>query len=444
MSNHHLSRRRFLTGALAFGGLNLLPSGLYAQAGRRRSPNDKIQIAIIGVGGRGAAAVGGCSSEALVAFCDVDGKRSKKAYADHPDVPTFQDYREMFDKMGDKIDAVAVMGPDHVHHAHALEAVQRGKHVYVEKPLCQTIQQTRELHAAAKKAKVKTQMGNQGHSMPGIRAYKEWVEAGLVGDVKEIIAWTDRPAGWWPQGEASLPKAEPIPDELNWELWRNGVDAEFSRKYVPFNWRGWTMWGTGSLGDMACHILDPVFYALDLGMPDWIQCNAEKAEWFTFPEKSEVVFHFPAAAGKPERKLIWRDGKNNLPARPERLEEGAEMGNSSGGTVAFGAKEHIMTDSHASKIAAIPDQRHQNLLAEAPAPSIRRVNAGHFGDWHQAIRGEIDQASSYFDYSAQLNELVLLGTIAQRLPGEKLLWDAKAGKFTNSALANKMVNAAVI
>ncbi len=437
------SRRQFLKSASAASLFTILPSGIYAQNGPRISPNSKIRIACIGVGGRGGAAVGASSREEIVALCDVDSKMAAGAFNKFKKAKQFTDYREMFDKMGDQIDAVTISGPDHVHFVHAMEAIKRGKHVYVEKPLCQTIEQTRLLQAAAKKAGVKTQMGNQGHSKNGIRDFKEMVDAGLIGDIKEIHAWTNRPAGWWPQGKQELPAPMEAPPTLDWDLWRNGVDTPFSTEYVPFKWRGWTMWGTGALGDMACHILDPTFYALELGMPDWIHAEAEGGSDVSFPNKSTVKFHFPARKGRDEIILTWFDGKGNLPPRPDMLEEGRKMGNPSGGSITYGSKETVMTDSHAANVKIIPELRAKEL--KAPEQTLRRVaKEDHFGDWFRAIRGEVEQASSHFDYAGELNELVLLGSIAQRLPGQKLEWDTAKGTFKNSEVGNKLIKTALI
>lgn len=445
MSQVNFSRRRFLKGSAALGGLTILPSGIYAQQGKRVSPNGKLQLACIGVGGRGMAAVSACQQEKIVALCDVDAKMAKKAYSQNPKAKQFVDYRELFAEMGDQIDGVTISGPDHVHFVHAMAAVKAGKHVYVEKPLCQTIHQTRALHAAATAAGVKTQMGNQGHSQHAIRDFKELVQAGAMGEVKEMWAWTNRPAGMWPQGRTALPKAEEVPSGLDWDLWRNGVAAEFSSDYVPFKWRGWTMWGTGSLGDMACHILDPVFYAFDLGMPDWVEGEVVGGSQWSYPERSTVKMHFPTREGRPEFVLTWYEGKGNEPPRPELLESGREMGSGGGGTITVGSRNVAMSNSHANMVEIIPQVRHQELVANGPEVSLRRVKGqDHFGDWFSAVRGEVEQASSHFDHAAKLNELVLLGTIAQRLPGERLQWDEAAGHFKNNEMANRLVKTAVI
>jgi len=439
----HPSRRHVLKG-LAVGGLNLLlPGGLYAQNGPRRvAANEKLRVAFVGVGGRGTAAVGGLAGEEFAAFCDVDASHAAGVFAKHPNVPRFKDFKEMLAKLGDTIDAVTVSTPDHTHFDIAMAAVQAGKHVYVEKPLCQTIEQTRRLLAAATKAGVKTQMGNQGHSSDTIRNFKELINAGLIGEVKSVDAWTDRPAGWWPQGMQAAPEAATAPDHLAWDLWRNGRDLPYSPEYLPFKWRGWTAWGCGALGDMACHILDPFFFACDPGMPESITCEAEGGSSFAFPLKSTVTYHFPARSDRPAFDLVWRDGKGNLPNRPELLEQGRTMGSKSGGTLIYGAKEIVMSDSHAGFVGVIPDVRAKELAT--PEKSLPRIAGSHFSNWTDAIRGKVPDASSHFQYAARLNELVLLGVIAQRLPGEKLIYDAAKGTFKDNDRANLLVKQTAI
>jgi len=432
--------RRTLVKGLTLGGLNLLlPGGLYAQNGPRRpSPNGKIRVACIGVGGRGRAAVDGVAGEELVAFCDVDDAVAGPTFAKGPDVPRFKDYRQMFEKLGDRIDAVTISGPDHVHHAHAMAAVKLGKHVYVEKPLCQTIAQTRELRDAAAKAGVKTQMGNQGHSTDAVRSLREWAQAGVVGPLVAVDAWTDRPAGWWPQGRPTLPAAAPVPAHLDWELWRHGVDVPFSPDFVPFKWRGWTMFGTGALGDMACHILDPLWFAFEPGLPDWVEGEAKVASEFSFPETAVVRFHFPAKDGRPEFLLTFWSGKGIRPPAPRNL--GPGLGQPDNGTIFYGSRETVMADSHASNIGIIPAIRAEEMKGALPAPSLPRIRGqNHFANWLDAIRGDLPEASSHFGYAAGLNELVLLGVIAQRLPGKRLNYDAATGKFTNDDQANRLI-----
>ena len=349
--------------------------GLYAQTGgpRRPSPNAKLRVAFIGVGGRGETAVAGLKDEEFVAFCDVDDAMAANTYAAYPKVWRFKDYRRMFDKLHNKVDAVVVATPDHSHFQIAMAAVNAGKHVFVESPMCQTIAQTRELQGAAAAAGVKTQMGNQGHSGDRTRDLKEWVDAGILGPVMSVQAWTDRPTGCWPQGQKNLPNAEPVPRTLNWDIWRNGVDLPYSSKYLPFKWRGWTMWGCGALGDMACHVLDPVFFALDPGMPEWVRADVEGGTHVGFPQKSTVVFHFSGRENRPAFELTWYEGKDNRPPRPGMLEMGIAMGNENGGSILYGSRATVMADSHANDIRIIPDMRMRELRPTLPAPILPRV-----------------------------------------------------------------------
>jgi predicted dehydrogenase len=347
----------------------------------------------------------------------------------------------MLDKLHNKIDAIVVATPDHAHFPIAMAAVKGGKHVFVESPMCQTIAQVRELQAAAAAAGVKTQMGNQGHSSDRVRELKEWADGGVFGSLMSVQAWTDRPTGCWPQGQKYLPAAEAVPRALNWDLWRNGVDLPYSSKYLPFRWRGWTMWGSGAMGDMACHILDPMFFALDPGMPDWVRAEAEGGTAVSFPVKSTIVFHFPARKDRSAFEMTWYDGKDNRPTRPGMLELGIAVGNEDGGSILYGSRATVMTDSHARDIRVIPDMRMQELKPTLPAPSLPRVaGEDHFRNWTDAIRGKVEQACSHFDYAGRLNELVLLGVIAQRIPGVQLEWDTAAMKFTNHDLANQLVS----
>jgi len=443
-SNIH--RRTFIKRSAAFGIFTILPSGIYAQPGKRVSPNGKIQVACVGVGGRGRSVLESCKSEQVVALCDVDFHRAKPTFEKYADLPKFKSHTEMLEKMGDKIDAVTVASPDHAHYTSALASVKHGKHIYVEKPLCQTIADTRALQAAANEAGVKTQMGNQGHSKHSIRELREWIDAGLLGEVKKIHTWTNRPQGWWRQGMKELPETKNVPKELDWNLWKSGVgtDIGYNEAYLPFLWRGWTMWGCGSLGDMGCHILDPAYYALELGSPDWIEAKSEGGTNVAFPDHSEVTYHFPARNSKAAVTVKWWDGGGeSVPPTPKVLgDTQLAFGNKSGGALYFGEKDFVMSDSHAAKISCIAGGKTKNLTA--PEKYRRVPKQDHTKDWFSAIRGDIKEASSHFDYSAGLTEMVLLGVIAQRIPSTRLHWDSKAGKFTNSDLGNKMLSSAIV
>jgi predicted dehydrogenase len=267
------SRRHFfygplLAGAVPAAGFGSTPS---LKALGYKSPNEKLNIAAIGAGGKGASDIGGCLTENIVALTDVDAKRAERTFQRFEKAPKYTDFRRMFDKQGSEIDAVIVATPDHMHAAASLAAIERGKHVYCQKPLTRTITEARLLAAAAAKYKVATQMGNQGYSNEGTRQCAEMIWAGEIGNVTEVHAWTNRPI--WPQGLTEIPPEAPVPETLDWDSWL-GVAAmrPYSPAYAPFAWRGWYDFGCGALGDMACHILGAPNMALMLGAPTSVEC----------------------------------------------------------------------------------------------------------------------------------------------------------------------------
>src|SRR4051812_37416336 len=275
----NLTRRSFLKTASVASAAVSFPYVLRSQeGGAAQSANNKLNIACIGVGGRGEAAVAGLKNGNFVAFCDVDEVRAAKSFKEYPDVPKFNDYRQMLDKMGNKIDAVTVSTPDHMHFPIAMSALALGKHVFVEKPMTHTIWEARELARVAREKKVATQMGNQGHASDGVRLLKEWVDAGVLGEVREVQSWTNRPLSHWPQGEVNVKgpdhsKMMPVvPPTLNWDVWQGVAQPrEYDPMFLPFNWRGFWDYGTGALGDMGCHLLDGVHWALALDAPTHIE-----------------------------------------------------------------------------------------------------------------------------------------------------------------------------
>ncbi len=438
MNNIPVTRREFLKSASVLSAATLaFPYVMRGQEGR--SPGDKLNIACVGVGGRGADAVKGLMGENLVALCDVDDARAADTYKAHPEIGSerrFRDYRRMLDKIGSQIDAVTVSTPDHMHFPIAMAAISLGKHVFVEKPLTHTISEARQLAKAAREKKVATQMGNQGHAGEGCRQLKEWVMAGVLGNVTEVHSWTDRPI--WPQGVKAPDHSKMmpvVPGTLDWDLWL-GVAAprEYDPAYLPFAWRGFWDFGTGAMGDMGCHILDGAYYALDLGLPARVEAVSAKQTAISPPTASMVTYHFPARAGMAEVKLTWYDG-GLQPRLPGELEAGRLL--ESNGTLIVGSKATVLADTYYDKVQIIPDAKMLALAQSLPPKSIPRVEGGHFAEWVRACKGGAP-AGSNFDYASGLVEVALLSNLAIRAR-RPIDWDGVAMKATNDADANRFV-----
>lgn len=317
MAQNGISRRYFFYGSLLAGAVPAAGFGSKASLKMLgyKSPNEKLNIASIGAGGKAASDIRGCSqTENIVALCDVDDARAKTIFEAFEKASKHKDYRVMLDKEQNNIDAVIVTIPDHMHAAAALACMERGKHVYVQKPLAHTIWENRQMGEAAAKYKVATQMGNQGYSNEGTRQCAEMVWAGEIGNVSEVHAWTNRPI--WPQGIQEMPPTGPVPSTLDWDLWLGVAEKrEYSEKYVPFAWRGFFDFGCGALGDMACHILGAPNMALKLGAPTSVECiRQEGKSKYYYPSKSVIRFDFPARGAMPPVKIFWYDG---LKAQPE-------------------------------------------------------------------------------------------------------------------------------
>lgn len=421
-------RRAFIrTSALAAGALGL-PRVSSARPGP--SPNGKVAVAVAGVGGQGAYAVEQAASEHLVAMCDVDDQRACKAYAAHPDVPRFRDFRVMLDKMHKQIDAVTISTPDHNHFPIAMAAMELGKHVFVEKPLAHNVWQARTLRKAARHYGVVTQMGNQGHTFEGMRRIKEWVDAGVVGDVSEVVTWTDRPNDPWFIPPRSFPPPVMCPPaDLDWDLWQGPVAArEYSRAYVPVTWRGWWAYGCGSLGDIGCHTFDAPFWALDLGAPTRVQAFREPPPGDGFVSMNSVVtYQFPARGTKPPVTMTWYERGYDVP-KPRRWEPDKPLP-AEGGMYMEGTKETLFhagmrPESPMLTPAARFMERKDDLRRIPRRPP---VGDGPIEEWLRAIKGDGPAPGSSFDYAAPLTEVVLLGVIAKRT-GRTIEWDAEAMK----------------
>jgi predicted dehydrogenase len=431
--NNRFTRRYFFLGGAALAA----SSGLEARTASLKragykSPNEKLNIAGIGVGGKGYGDINSCATENIVALCDPDEVRAARTFDRYPKATRYKDFRQMLDKEK-SIDAVVVATPDHVHGVAAASAIQRGLHVYVQKPMTRTIWEARKLTELARKHKVATQMGNQGHSNLGTRQLCEMIWAGEIGAVREVHAWSDRPI--WPQGiEAPLPE-EPVPSTLDWDVWLGPAPKRaYNKGYVPFKWRGWFDHGCGALGDMACHILDPVNWALRLGAPSSVECvKLEKKNTQTFPTKSVIRFEFPARANMPPLTLYWYDG-GLMPPRPAGIGPGVKLGDGSNGSLFIGEKGIITTGTYGEKTRLLPDEKMAGY--KFPDPFLTR-SPGHYRDWIRAAKGG-EKSCSNFDYAGPFTEWVLLGTLAVRFEG-KLLWDSQRLKVTNVAEANALV-----
>jgi len=336
----NLSRRYFIRNAAIVGGsFFILPRHVLGRG--FIAPSDKLNIAAIGAGGKGENDLFEFSKSPnvnIVALCDVDERMVTKSKERFPKAAYYKDFREMLAKEKNNIDACSISTPDHTHAVAAMAAIVRGKHVYVQKPLTHDIYEARMLTEAARKHKVVTQMGNQGGSGSDVRKLKEWYDAGLMGDVHTVTCWTNRPV--WPQGVATPTGKFVVPTELDWDLWLGTAKAiDYNPAYLPFNWRGWWNFGTGALGDMACHIMDPVFRVLPIDYPSEVECSATTAWIGNFqeasfndscPSSSIVHFTYPGKNGKPDIQLSWMDG-GLLPRRPVELLPDEPMGNEDGG-----------------------------------------------------------------------------------------------------------------
>jgi len=444
-----ITRRGFLaTGAgaaAAAATMTIAPSHVLGTKAGAKAPSDKLNIAGIGVGGMGGGNMRQCQGENVVALCDVDFKKAAGTFGRFPNAKKYKDFRIMLEKQKD-IDAVMIATPDHTHAVIAMAAMKLGKHVFCQKPLAHTVYEARVMKEAARKYKVQTQMGNQGHSSEAIRLLKEWIAAGAIGDVTKVHAWSDRPdKGPWYANFAAreLPKGTPpVPKHLDWDLWQGPAkERPYHPAYHPFKWRAWLAYGTGALGDMGCHILDPAFWALDLGYPTSVQAEVKhhKPELAdqAFPIASTLTYQFPARGKMPPVKLVWTDGSYKTP-RPKDLEKGRRIDAS--GAFIYGSKGQIKHGSHgASGMRIFPETKQKEYDPNRPAKTLRRVKNGHMGDWLRACK-DGKPASSNFEYGGALTEMVLLGVVAMRFSGQKLEFDSKTMKFTNFPKANELLH----
>jgi predicted dehydrogenase len=477
-----LPRRDFLRSAAATAAaFTILPGRAFGKT-RRISANDRVNIAAIGVGGMGRANLHALSSQNIVALCDVDWNYVDTRYADIPNqvataqkraadaadpvqkeralqqvkdwnalttqlpkAKRYDDYRVMLEKHKD-IDAVVIATPDHGHAVQALAAMDLGKHVYVQKPLCWSVEECRLLAAKATATRLQTQMGNQGHSSDDARLVNEYIQSGAIGTVTEVHVWTNRPLAYWPQGvprptplapNASLTwnmesvwkraagsfGSYPPPDRLAWDLFLGPSRwVDYHPIYHPFNWRGWTDWGVGAIGDMGAHLIDSSFWALDLDYPTSIETTSTPYNKDTYPSASTTYYEFPARGTRPAVKMTWYDG-GLTPPKPAEM--GAEELNKGGGVLFIGTKGKLLHDTYGFNPRLLPKSLHTGL----PPQTYERIKTSHEMNWIDAIRGT-QKTTSPFEYSAKLTEIMLLGVVALNA-GKKIDYDGAGMKVTN-------------
>ncbi|MDD3871552.1 MAG: Gfo/Idh/MocA family oxidoreductase [Bacteroidales bacterium] len=436
-----LNRRSFLaTSAIAGAGLLVVPRHVLGGKGFV-APSDKLNIAAIGSGGMGAGNLARVESENIVALCDVDDVKAAATFNKYPNAPRFKDFRVMLDKIKG-IDAVIVATPDHTHAVAAMAAIRMGKHVYVQKPLAHSVYETRMLTEAVRKYNVVSQMGNQGRSGEGTRRLAEWIWAGAIGDIREVHSWTNRPV--WPQGIGRPEGTPPVPDTLDWNLWLGpATERPYHPDYLPFNWRAWYDFGCGALGDMGCHVLDPVFHAMKLKYPEWVQGSHSyevREMWKrvdnqeTYPSASMITYQFPERGTMPALRLTWYDG-GLMPVWPKEVD--SSKVSMEGGSMFIGDKGIIVCSTYGGDVMMFPEERFQEFK-DLPA-SLPRIAGTHEQDWINGIKNHTKPCSD-FDYSGPLTEMVLMGNLAIRVPGKRLMWDGDQMKVTNDEEANRFIH----
>ena len=432
------SRRGFIgTSAAATFAFTVLPSRVWGA-------NERLHFAGVGVGGKGSGDIDQAGNLGdVVAICDIDDNSLNSKAKKFPDAKRYNDFRVMLDEMGQDIDAVTVSTPDHTHAPAAARAIQMGKHVYCQKPLTHSVYEARLLRDLARKHKVATQMGNQGTAENGLRRAVELVQSGAIGPVREVHVWTNRPV--WPQAPTIIARPKevmPVPTHIHWDLFLGPApERPYHEAYHPFNWRGWWDFGTGALGDMACHTANMAFMALKLGHPVSVEAKNGPINSETFPSWATVTFQFPARGDMPPVKLVWHEGKydngtKNLP--PEDLLFGETPPGS--GSLLVGDKGTLYSpNDYGASYKLFPSKDYEGFKGpEEWLPRNDKGDQGMKNEWVEAIRGGAPAVSN-FDYAAMLTETILLGNVAMRV-GKKLQWDGPNLKATNAPEAAKFIN----
>jgi len=433
--NGRISRRDFMGAAAATAAFTIVPRHVLGGPGQT-APSDKLNIAAVGTGGRGSSNIESLKSQNIVALCDVDWRHARGTFRRYPKATKYKDFRRMLEIEDNNIDAVIVAAPDHIHAVASMAAIKRGKHVYCEKPLTHSVYEARVVAKAAREAGVATQMGNGGQASEGTRLMSEYIWGGAIGPVREVHVWTDRPLNgldrvYWPQGVGRPEDTPKPPDTLDWDLWLGPApERPYHPSYAPFKWRGWWDFGTGALGDIGCHSIDPIWRALKLDAPLTVEAACTLVNDETYPVASRVTYQFGPRGDMPAVKMHWYDG-GMRPPRPDELDEGRQFGTN--GTLFEGDKGKMLGHM------VIPESRRKEF---GTPPKVLERSPGHYQEWINACKGG-KPAGSNFDHAGPLAEAVLLGNVALRaslkkkLTRTRLHWDSKNFKITNMPEANK-------
>lgn len=439
------SRRTFLSASAAAAfSFTIVPAHVLAASGQT-PPSERLNVAAIGAGGMGGGDIATVArlGANVIALCDVDDVRAAGSFNAFPNARRYKDFRVMLDKEANNLDAVTVGTPDHIHAVAAMAAIRAGKHVYVQKPLTHTLHECRVLTKAAIEAGVMTSMGNQGHATEGARLTNEWIQAGVIGEVREVYVWSDRAGTMWKQGIGRPADTPAVPPTLDWNLWLGPVqERPYNPAYLPTLWRGWRDFGTGALGDMGCHIIDHPVWALNLGAPTTVESRVttdgsvigDKPNFETYPIAAMINYEFPARGNLPPVTMTWYDG-GIMPPTPTEMPEGEQLpGN---GVLYVGSKGKIYHGSHGGMPHLLP----ASLMEEAQlVPKTLERSPGHYEEWVQACRGGARPVAS-FDYSGPLTETILLGVLSLRAPGVRLQWDSEKQQVTNAPELNQYIHA---
>jgi hypothetical protein len=454
----HKNRRQFIkSGALGMAGVSLIPSMVLGKPLGYVAPSDKVNLACCGIGNRGGGIIQSLHATGLaniVALCDVDmeAPHTKKIIEMFPDVPRFQDFRVMFDKMGNEIEAITVGTPDFSHFPITMHAMAMGKHVYVEKPMARTFQEIELMMAGAKKHKVATQMGNQGHSEGNYFQFKAWKEAGIIKDVTAMTAHMNGRRRWhdWDVNMSSYPPAEPLPSTMAWDTWLSAIEPhDYNKDFHNGQWRCWYQFGMGALGDWGAHIMDTAHEFLDLGLP--YEVNPVKLEGhnpFFFPMSSTLEFKFPERGNMPPLTITWYDGMNNIPPVPEgygvsELDPDIpppstgqlQPAKLNPGKIIYGKDLTFKGGSHGSTLSIIPEEAANDLRSQLP--EVPESPSNHFANFLKACKGE-EECRSSFEIAGPLSQVFSLGVLAQQL-NDKIIFDREKKQITNHPLANAML-----